>query len=287
LVFQEAEKYLAFVRLGITDDGINYMADSSDLDISLVFKNEDNMLRFQSSMHESSHYSKKRSFDGKVLVVQESCIKIFLETGLGLTRVFGEQYCQVEGDTSPICQSSILSALSPTSFVTTLDKMEKLKMIEDEKLDCFISQKTQKCHLISKTMKRFQYNPDNIIFMSREMHENFDGINKLNEIRKLPAFAIKPIEVCGPFEFEGGSKKVKVIVHIIFRDESELHLSKRLKLGTRRIDLLTFESELYFNDGTNGSAFLQCKYLATLEDWQPTPQIDDLMVGPEDFENDG
>eukprot|EP01035_Chromulina_nebulosa_P021308 gene21308-27605_t len=279
------------------------MADSSDLDISLVFKNEENMIHFQSSMHESSHYSKKRSFDGKVLVVQESCIKIFLETGQGLTRVFGEQYDfeddltnspkrlsrsdSLEGGSSPNCQSSILSALSPASFVTTLDKMEKLKMIEDEKLDCFISQKTQKCHLISKTMKIFQYNPDNIIFMSREMHENFDGINKLNEIRKLPAFAIKPIEVCGPIEFEGGSKKVKVIVHIIFRDESELHLSKRLKLGTRQIDHLTFESELYFNDGINGRTFLQIKYLATLEDWQPTPQIDDLLFGPEDFENDG
>mmetsp|Transcript_10862 Transcript_10862/g.9776 ORF Transcript_10862/g.9776 Transcript_10862/m.9776 type:complete len:276 (+) Transcript_10862:164-991(+) len=271
-------------KIGITDDGIDYMVDSSDLNESLVFKNEDNMLRFQSSMHESSHYSKKRYFDGKVLVAQDSCTTIFLETDL--TRVFGEQYRQVEGDTSPICQSSILSALSPTSFVTTLDKMEKLKMIEDDKLDCFISQKTQKCHLISKTTRRFQSNPDNIIFMSREMHENFDGIDKRNEIRKLPAFAIKPVEVCGPIEFEGGFKRVKIIVHIIFKDESELHLSKRLKTGTRRIDLLTFESELYFNDGTAGNTFLQYKYLGTLEDWQQKSQIDDLLVGPEDFEND-
>lgn len=92
------------------------------------------------------------------------------------------------------------------------------------------------------------------------------------------------MEVCGEVEFEQGIKRVKIVVHVIFRDATELHLSKRLKIGTKKVDELTYESELYFKDGKAGEMFLNYKFFGTLEDWEPKSRIDDLLVGPEDLD---
>ena len=54
----------------------------------------------------------------------------------------------------------------------------KLRLIERENSTSLYKQKPEKCHLMSQKKYRDEkYNPNNVVFMSRNLHQQFDAID--------------------------------------------------------------------------------------------------------------
>ena len=54
----------------------------------------------------------------------------------------------------------------------------QLRLIEREDSTSLYKQKPEKCHLMSQKKYRDEkYNPNNVVFMSRNLHQQFDAID--------------------------------------------------------------------------------------------------------------
>jgi hypothetical protein len=252
MIYAEAAKYLAFAREGAAD-GIYYI--NSDLHISLVFRELNQLLYFQNSVHESGAESDSITTLGRSAVTD-------------LKRVFASDYHHLSTDGSPACTG--FSVSSPTEVVSVITPANELRMIESPSIPTFKNQKFEKCHLIPRKKRKLQNNDDNILLMSREMHENFDGINM--KCMKTPTVAIEPISV------DGQRVKVKVIFH----DEGSLFLAERLKAGSVRLNDFEYETELHFQNGATGFECLRQKFAETSRLWTAS----DLRFGIEDISGD-
>jgi hypothetical protein len=276
-VYEEAQRLHAFTRGESFGDGIYYLRDSMILFISLVFKNESDQLYFEDSLRETDAVTRKRSVEGKSLIVEPVVERINFPE-VDLKRVLSSQYSQ--GDTSPPCHSE---RSTPTASVeSNFDSSCRLKVIENDR--SFGTVKPFKCHFISRTVKEFVNNPDNIMYMSADFHANFDGNNKYDT--KMPSFAIKPISHSDtPEDVGGGVQRYRVVVQIVFRNESERNaLCYRLKESMTVVseDGLVYQTDLFFNDAKTAFKCINVKYYDTITKWGTSDVGDDLEFGDEE-----
>lgn len=110
-----------------------------------------------------------------------------------LTRIYKDMYGKIEGDPDPSDECDGLSVISE-SYVSAAEPnpLVLCQLIDHPKSNLMFGNKVEKCHLKSQSaFPDSRNNPNNILYMSRHLHEHFDGINK---IEGVPSFYVQYID---------------------------------------------------------------------------------------------
>jgi hypothetical protein len=284
-LYQFAETHHARVRQN-SDDGITYTNPTSlDLIISLIFLRLEDVDNFQSIILDLSTPRGKRYRSD--IELSDQVVTEFQCSKSDIIRFLSSSYAQVDAS-SPPCESvsNISQAISLfTSVRITPDK--QLKMIEKPNSVDLVGKNCDECHLKSQTKYPSDANKDgNIIYLSRNLHEHFDGIN--TEDKNIPSFLIRYVsheESRVPLSIDGQSfSKCKVLVNVCFRPmEKFLILANLLKDGSTRIDNFTYQTFLYFDDGKEAERFLKFKSNRIQKVWDNfNGNVAQLLHGIED-----
>jgi len=250
-----------------SSDGISYFDNTSlDLNISLIFFDRRDYLDFQSVIYSFTKPGGEKYNAGHSLeLLSESMTKIFYNERNAI-RVLLSNYSRTGEEISPpVSYRTDLTSASETRNCRITNEI-MLKMIENPTNAGLVLHNVEICHLISRTVKKYKNNDNNIIYMSNNFHDHFDGHN-LEE--KIPTFIIQPIEVCPKVVVVLNDQefcKDRVVVDIRFRKINKVNaLIGFLKEGVVMIDAYTYRTELYFDNGEEAKGFLQHKMNASLD----------------------
>jgi len=197
-IYRRAEKCHGKVRHGSTTDGICYVGNSPHLYFQLVFEEKAQAEDFETEVGlVPSGYRMRplsQSSSGVLAdIVVEDLLVQSVVSNAELRRVKADQYKAIGGDSdaSPDYDACSNSEISITSAVDVTAET-RLRLVEREDSVALFRQKPEKCHLISQTkFKDDKKNPNNIVFMSRNLHQQFDAIDSSEGI---PMFYLEYIE---------------------------------------------------------------------------------------------
>lgn len=183
-VFQLSEKCHGKIREGVADDGIRYQDRSEHLIFQLVFEEKSQAEDFIISVRKIPQNYRKRKISETTSNVPPE-LEVELEpirkitNDLNLLLITTEDYQRVAGESD---ESPEVSMFSRSQFsVAELNDEIRLRLLEQESF--LYCKKPEKCHLISQSRyKDDKNNPNNIIFMRRDLHEYFDGLNSTEGI---------------------------------------------------------------------------------------------------------
>ena len=149
----------------------------------------------------------------------------------------------------------------PSSFVSTVELTEdvKLRLLDNPNSDMLYTQKPEKCHLKSQThYPEDKSNINNILYMSRYLHNAFDGINQYEGV---PDFALRfqsyhPSAIRCPV---GGGRQMElyeVTVRVVFPSEEQrqVYYNSRIKCPPN-----VLREKLFFNLAANIKYYLDMK----------------------------
>ena len=276
-VYKLAEKHRAKIRVG-DRDGISY--NSVDLNVKLFFKDEVGCEEFQTDMRQiPSQYRKRKPDDSRGdISVTDSIIHRTIYA-VGLQRIWSEDYANIVDDESPSAECDTVSDV-PSSYVSAVELTEdvKLRLLDNPKSLQLAFHKPEKCHLKSQShFPEDRTNPNNILFMSRVLHEGFDGIN---QVEGVPDFALRyhghnNSAIATPV---GGGKQVdmyEVTVRVEFLNEDVRTMLRPLfKESTDVEGLEEIELKVCVPDPGQFKGFLDHKYANTLQRWASLAGVD-------------
>lgn len=192
--------------------------------IQLVFEESWECEQFQSSIrHLPLVYRKRKSEDSNndISVIDKGIVCSMNNSQL--TRVFEEDYYKIEGDVDPSEECDGLTIIS-SSYVSAVhvDELVKCQLLDKEVSIVMYGKKTEKCHLKSQSQfPNDKNNPNNILYMSRHLHEHFDGINTEEGV---PSFNLTYVSHNpNPFNIIVGGKTIQVYetnIRVVFINES-------------------------------------------------------------------
>jgi hypothetical protein len=257
-VYKSAEKYHAKVRPGTTD-GIGYNND--DLKVKLVFKDERDCEEFQSAVREIplDYRKRSRNLPEGDLTITDSVAKVYISesASLGLQRIFYNDYQSQTGDPNGSAMCDTASDFTDGSYVSAvfLNDAVRLRLIDSETSTFMFRKKPEKCHL--KSQSKFpvlKNDPNNILYLSRTLHEYFDGINQDNGV---PAFILTYVK-----------HEPEIITRIC--DGNILHVYETMVSVTFRTELDKTVLSPYFRDHTIKSQIRIefCLYFENPEDFK-------------------
>lgn len=268
-VYELAEAHRGKVRVGEADDGINYDPNASDnLRVQLVFGEERSAEDFESQFSRlSGRWRKRPSLSMAVpeMSIESEGVSTVPFSG-ALTRVMSSNYRKVEkaGDTEV---SPDFDQYSWTSIVTgvEVDDEVRLRLLEREDSKALFRQKAEKCHIIGRKNKRYEYDPNNIVFCSRNLHQQYDAIDSAVGVEQfyLQYVAHDP-NPCSGLVNKKQCPVYATTVQVIFIDEqakSTLHSDFKLHtdVNTTTIQLeLKFQDPLVFDYCAKERAKLTC-----------------------------
>lgn len=255
-VYEDAEKFHGYTRINNNEDGIYYDNNSNHLIFQIIFKNETDACDFESAIRKIPLTFRKRAItDENDIKVEFQKIQVLINDNSELCRVFGEQYVKIEDDEDPSPDYDQFT----NDFVSTVTVNEetKLKLVDDINSLQLFRQKPEKCHLISQfKYKNDKNNPNNIILMSRYLHQQFDA---LDSTEGIPQFYFKYISHnSNGFMVLSNNQPCMVyetIVNMVFYDEEgKTNISFFVK-DHKVINLTEIQFILYFQDPSEFCTF--------------------------------
>ncbi len=276
--------------MNIPTDGI--IKAGKHIDISLIFKFEFDLNRFQSELIElisvfSGHTMPLVNADETVhplaLILQNQLTEPIAP--VQLVRVFKMDYkhdfTDNDPDNSGDCDaySDIQSLHSIFGDVVNIDDPEvPPQMIEDPHSPYWSNMSPEAAHIKdkAKSTKSENSDPNNFIYMSRFLHCYFDGLNA-----KPPKFPLMKIQYVSHDEelilcplFGSGynqlglPRRQRMVVRIIFWDPSvRKYAMAFIREGGTDINPVTYEMNLYFQDAKKAKAYLEWKIIQTEKAW--------------------
>jgi hypothetical protein len=310
-LFKLAESHLALARSDVASDGIH--TNHYDIDISLVFKQESDMLRFESALLEQvsrtnpnkrpriieTKTDDKSSDDTKeieelevleVAVCRKSLSTVPLTDKLN--RIFHWEYShdnELQTDNSPPCDlfsdAGSLSIYEPETVPITLETA--VQMLENPTSEFFIDKNPEKAHIKDKAKSSADEEKDenNLLYLSRYVHEAFDGIN--TKPKNFPWFVVHYVTHDASSVDFGALRRLfeqnlqagnpakryhRVEVQIEFySDQKATQYSKYLRIGSHRVipnDIKTWKLDLYFADPPKAKEYFDWKEKRTRKVWE-------------------
>lgn len=276
-IYQMAENCHAKIRqyASVERDGIFYSENQMDLSVSLIFASELQYENFQSEIRRLPSQYRKRKPDASVtndISVSESpLVKIELVSS-SMSRVF-------EGDYQPLTDENVTPSedcdgLSDMggSYVSTVyfDEAVELKLLDNPNSTAMYMKKPEKCHLMSQsTHKQYRLNQNNILYMSRFLHEYFDGISTIDNV---PLFLLKYINHNDQSikKFINGSDiyVYETTVRAIFKTEEDKNTLCPYFRNYTVISKIEIEFMLYFENASEFLSFCSEKEKQTREKWR-------------------
>ena len=271
-VYNLAERHRAKIRVG-GSDGINYAGDSINLSVTLVFEDQIGCEEFQTDMRQiPSLYRKRKPEDcSDDISVDDRITSSSIYMG-ELQRIWSTDYSNIVGDESPSAECDAVSDVA-SSVVSTVELTEEVKLclLDNPNSQMLVTRKPEKCHLKSQTLyPTAKFNPNNILYMSRFLHEGFDGISQVDGV---PDFALRYHEHNNSAikVHVGGGRQAKVYevtVRAEFQSEQRRVLfTPFFKDCTRVEGLEEIELKLYVKDPAQFKTFLDHKYRTTQQRW--------------------
>jgi hypothetical protein len=290
-LYRLAEAHIGIVRRGVAQDGI--LTDGKNINISLIFKGENDLARFQSEMIElmSVVCGHKRPFIGvdeaiapHEVVLQRELVERISVDQATLSRLFHNQYEQdITEDTDGDGNSDATSVVSDLStYVSISDPEVQLQMIEDPRSAYWLSVTPEAVYIKDKAKCRVstdRSDPNSFLYMSHFLRCYYDGLNpkppgfpcmKIRYISHdavaVPCSAIDPTITTGCTL--GLPPRYRVVVHVIFWNaEVQPFAMVFLRKGGRVIDPLTYELDLYFRDADKAAECLIWREQQTDRAW--------------------
>jgi hypothetical protein len=186
-LFKIAEEKHAKTRVGVADDGILYQGITKHLQFKLVFEEKPQAEEFRTAVKNIlSEYRKRKLGDlSSAMVVPDINVEfqpIQKENWEGdLSLVEGDQYEKIENDFEPSPEYDF-DTYSLTSDVT-VNQETRLRMLEREDSPNLFRQKPEKCHIVRQADDPTSIkNPNNIVYMSRFLHQQLDVIDSTEGI---------------------------------------------------------------------------------------------------------
>lgn len=201
---------------------------------------------------------------GRKLYVEKNIIRV--QRNAEPERVLSSEYEPLDNTESP--DMSLNDVFSDASVVSlSHDPSHALKALEDVQKVAFWGSKWYKCHLISAKNKKFENNPDNIIYASWLFHQHFDGLNTV----RGASVAIRFEEIVGIEEVSIGDRyemrhKIHVIVEFLDRQIASV-FEPMFKVGTQKLNDVEFRSFLYAVQPKVMIKCLKAKYNKSKSAW--------------------
>jgi hypothetical protein len=263
-----AEECHAKVRNDNHEDGIRYIGRSPDLMFQLMFEEKPQAEDFETKVKRLPQIFRKRKAESDMDIVVELLPMIKIDACSDLTRVVSEAYLKQEGDTdgSPeydLCSDSLFSAVELTPET-------KLRLIDRDDSTMLFLQKPERCHLISqKKYPADKLNPNNIVFMSRFLHQHFDAIDSTEGI---PTFYLSyqghSTDSMAGVVLDKTCLVYETLVHAVFKDERARDtLGPYFKPHSYQSDTC-IEFVLYFPSPLRFQQFAQLNADRTLARWK-------------------
>lgn len=171
------------------ENSFHYSSDG-DLQISVLFKSEENARKFINAMIESCRYFH--------IPFQHNMASFRNRADLILTPIYYTHYKRISNEgqeNSPEYSTAVSSSeISDNMEQCNIeDPFHVLTMIERENLRDFSASAPYKCHLISRKNKQYENNFNNILHLSWLMHDWLDGLNRKRKIgaeKTIPSIKI-------------------------------------------------------------------------------------------------
>ena len=253
------------------EGAIYYEVGSSDLLIKLIFASRNDAALFQNELLKFScihtHFQEKLKLEEQIIEKEITDVP---------QRVFFHHYIPKENEESPeMSLNDVLSTSISVSQVTIGNSIAyTLQAVEEENMVRQYDSKWYKCHLISAKDKKYEKNPDNIIYASHTFHQLLDGINTSEGVGVVIKFS--ELGDKGEVLVDDNKREVrqKVIVFIEFRDKDiATSFAPLLKNGSIRIDDYRYQSFLYARNGETMKYCLETKY--SLSYWEDSTSVSD------------
>jgi hypothetical protein len=255
-IYRCAQHCLAYFSLEGERRSIYYDEGSSDLSINLLFASREKAELFQNELlnfaYLHPHFGEKLRLDKAITDV---------EVLSQPERIFHRDYISSDNDESPEMSLNDILQNPSVSAVTIGNSAFNLQALEEERIVRQFDSKWYKCHFISATNKKYNKNPNNIMYASHSFHQLFDGLNTTQGVGVLVKFFTFGDEEDVLVSESTYEKRRKVIVTILFRDKDiATSYGPILKIGTKKIDDYSYLSFLYAKDGETMKYCLEQKY---------------------------
>jgi hypothetical protein len=198
------------------------------LQFRIVFKDESSAENFETQVRRIPFEYRKRKYAENTSVVvpdiaaETSMIRLDDWNG-GLVRIWQDDYEKIEGDIDPSPEYDAISY--EHASVVSVNSETRLRLLERENSRNFFRQKPEKCHIVRRADDADNAdNPNNIVFMSRFLHQHFDVIDSTEGI---PTFYFQYVEH-HPQHIQGLIKNkpspvYETIVKVVFKDEEAMN----------------------------------------------------------------
>jgi hypothetical protein len=290
-VHKLAEKHHARIRPD-SGDGITY--DNDNLKVLLVFEDELVCEHFQSAVREIPlHYRKRgRDLPEDDLAIRDSVTEVSVSEFLisNLKRVFYNDYQPITDDHDPnrsddhdpnrsddhdpnrSTPSDAASDFTDSSYVSAVFMSDevRLRLVDLETSMFMFRKKPEKCHLKSPTKyPDLKNDPNNIVYLSRQLHEYFDGISQQTGV---PAFTLNyvrhdPQVVTRVCDDNNTLHVYETTVSVVFRTELDKTCLSPYFKDHRDVTVMHIEFCLYFEDPVAFEEYATFKALDTGRKW--------------------
>jgi hypothetical protein len=241
--------------VNVESDGIKYNeASTKQLDFQIVFEAKVQAEDFETAVKKVPLLYRKRPNDSDEvpdISVALQKIQVVKNCTVELERISSDQYEKLNGtDVSP--DFDAFSYVSTVVAVEVNDET-RLRLLDREDSIELFRQKPEECHIISRKVKIYRKDPNNIVYMSRSLHQQYDA---LDSTEGVPQFYFQYVrhDIVG---HQGIVKKkpcqvFTTTVRVVFIDEeAKTTLSGKFKhftnLSTTSIELtLCFPDPLLF-----------------------------------------
>ena len=271
-VYNLAETCHGKTRDSVPEDGICYPERMPHLTFQLIFEEKYQAEDFESGVRRiPENYRKRKLIDSlevaaDIEVELQSIQRIFAD--MCLVRVTADQYLKVPGDTDGSPEFDVFSK-SLTSAVDINDET-RLRLVEREDSHSLFRQKPERCHILSQKMyPNDKNNPNNILFMSRNLHQQFDAIDSSEGI---PMFYFLYVDhhhapIQGVVD-RWPCQVYETTVNVVFKDEEAMsvlsvNFRKYTAISPTRIQLV-----LYFPSPLEFKHFSDVRAEETLAKWR-------------------
>lgn len=276
-IYQLAEESHGKIRNGFPSDGIHYITGTPHLKFQLIFSTELHAEDFESRVHHiPGNYRRKADpeSDSEIRVELEAIGRISITSDIQLVRVMARQYETIYDGDNASPEFDVFSDSNTSAVEITAET--KLRLVEREDSISLYRQKPEKCHLISQKKYRDEkYNPNNIVFMSRNLHQQFDAIDSSEGI---PTFYLEYVRHdASPVQGVVNNWPVPVystVVKAVFKDEEAKRVLSFFFKEHTVVSPTAIQFELYFPVPVgNGASFgfnecAKMKADATLASWR-------------------
>ncbi|EGF77924.1 hypothetical protein BATDEDRAFT_35892 [Batrachochytrium dendrobatidis JAM81] len=266
-MYRNADNYLGYYESG--QPAFFYEENKPTLKINVLFKTEENALRFDSHLRNES------------ITINSPMNSLTINSSVSTTstaqlgeRIYYKDYIPTDSESPQDTQSVITIQFS--TFEETSDEFKYQRI---EKLSMFGSMgKAESCHLISAShcrnypsYEKYDKNPNNRLAMSRDLHGWFDDLST-----EIPLFYLKIVSISDSVIVEDRYKVVLAVV-ALNQESADMIFYRLIEGSTKTDNPLIMNTSVHVTNPTIFRKCLEWKEKETMKKWNDYYSMDSAV----------